>query len=90
MFAASAAYLHPLDNARQVKHILGAAVHAARAAEILADDDRMVGADHIELARRSTTPIVIDVLSRYPTAPPGGGRVGELLRDLDEALRARI
>jgi hypothetical protein len=28
------------------------------------------------------------VLARYPAAPPGGGRVGELLRDLDGALRA--
>jgi hypothetical protein len=30
------------------------------------------------------------VLKRYPAAPPGGGRVGELLRDLDEALRGRF
>jgi hypothetical protein len=30
------------------------------------------------------------VLSRYPAAPPGGGRVGELLRDLDEALRGGL
>jgi Imm-5 like putative immunity protein len=90
MSAASAAYLHPLADAHQVKHILGAAAHAARAAELMAGDDRDVGADHIELARRRATPIVVDVLSRYPAAPPGGGRVGELLRDLDEALRGRF
>ena len=90
MGAASAAYLHPLADAHQVKHILGAAAHAARAAEITAGDDRNVGADHIEQARRRATPIVVDVLSRYPAAPPGGGRVGELLRDLDEALRGRF
>src|SRR5829696_6181720 len=89
MCAASAAYLHPLANAHQVKHILGAAAHAARAAELVASDDREVGADHIEQARRRATPVVVDVLSRYPTAPPGGGRVGELLRDLDGALRGR-
>jgi hypothetical protein len=89
MCAASAAYLHPLANAHQVKHILGAAAHAARAAELVASDDRDVGADHIEQARRRATPVVVDVLSRYPTAPPGGGRVGELLRDLDGALRGR-
>ena len=88
MFAASAAYLHPLANAHQVKHILGAAAHAARAAELLAGDDRDVGAEHIEQSRHSAAPAVIDVLSRYPPAPPGGGRVGELLRDLDEALRS--
>jgi hypothetical protein len=89
MSAASAAYLHPLADAHQVKHILGAAAHAARAAELVAGDDRAVGADHIEQARRRATPIVVDVLGRYPGAPPGGGRVGELLRDLDEALRRR-
>jgi hypothetical protein len=90
MSAASAAYLHPLADAHQVKHILGAAAHAARAAELLAGDDRAVGADRIEQARRRATPVVVDVLRRYPAAAPGGGRVGELLRDLDEALRGRF
>ncbi len=90
MCAASAAYLHPLADAHQVKHILGAAAHAARATELMAGDDRTVGADHIERARQRATPAVIDVLSRYPAAPPGGGRVGELLRDLDAALRGRL
>jgi hypothetical protein len=89
MCAASAAYLHPLADAHQVKHILGAAAHAARAAELVAGDDRDVGAEHLERARRRATPAVVDVLRRYPAAPPGGGRVGELLRDLDEALRVR-
>ena len=87
MCAASAAYLHPLADAHQVKHILGAAAYAARAAEVLAGDDRAVGADRIEQARKRATPAVIDVLSRYPTAPSGGGRVAELIRDLDTALR---
>ena len=90
MCAAGAAYLHPLADTHQVKHILGAAAHAARAAELMAGDDRAVGADHIEHARQRATPAVVDVLSRYPAAPPGGGRVGELLRDLDEALRGRF
>ena len=89
MAAASAAYLHPLADAHQVKHVLGAAAYAARAAELVAGNDRDVGADRIEQARRLATPTVVDVLSRYPAAPPGGGRVGELLRDLDEALRGR-
>ena len=90
MCAASAAYLHPLSNGHQVKHILGAAAHAARAAELVAGDDLDVGADHIEQARRRATPAVVEVLKRYPAAPPGGGRVGELLRDLDETLRSRF
>ena len=90
MCAASAAYLHPLADAHQVKHILGVAAHAARAAELMAGGDRDVGADHIEQARRRAAPAVVDVLMRYPAAPPGGGRVGELLRDLDAALRTRF
>lgn len=90
MCAASAAYLHPLADAHQVKHILGAAAHAARAAELAAGEDRDVGADRVAHARRRATPTVVDVLRRYPAAPPGGGRVGELLRDLDEALRGRL
>jgi hypothetical protein len=89
MCAASAAYLHPLADAHQVKHILGAAAHAARAAELIAGDDRDVGAEHIEQARQRATPAVVEVLKRYPAAPPGGGRVGELIRNLDEALRGR-
>jgi hypothetical protein len=89
MCAASAAYLHPLPDVHQVKHILGAAAHAARAAELIAGDDRDVGAEHIEQARRRATPAVIEVVGRYPPAPPGGGRVGQLIRDLDEALRGR-
>ena len=90
MLAASAAYLHPLADAHQVKHILGAAAHAARATELIAGDDRAVGAQHLERARWRATPAVVEVLNRYPAAPPGGGRVGELLRELDEALRSRF
>ena len=87
MLAASAAYLHPLADAHQVKHILGAAAHAARAAELAAGDDREVGVRELVQHRERATPAVIAVLSRYPPAPPGGGRSGELLRALDTALR---
>jgi len=87
MAAAGAAYLHPLANAHQVKHILGSAAHAARAAELAAGDDRAVGGTHLVRARKRASTSVIAVLKRYPAAPPGGGRVGELIRDLDVALR---
>ena len=89
MCAASAAYSHPLADAHQVQHILGAAAHAVRAAERLAGDAREVGAEHLEHARRRATPAVVAVLTRYLAAPPGGGRVGALLRALDAALRGR-
>jgi hypothetical protein len=89
MAAAGAAYLHPLPQATQVKHILGAAAHAARATELVACDDRAVGADHVAEAARRAPRAVLDVLGRYPTAPDGGGRVGELIRLLDATLRRR-
>ena len=87
MAAAGAAYLHPLPQATQVKHSLGAAAHAARAAELAAGDDRAVGAAHVAEAARRATPAVVNVLSHYPSAPDGGGRVDELIRLLDATLR---
>ncbi|MFG2296377.1 putative immunity protein [Streptomyces sp. NPDC048603] len=88
MSAAGAAYLHPLAKATQVKHILGAGAYAARAAELVAGDDRSVGAEHLEQTLHRATPVVVDVLKRFPTAPSGGGRVGELIRSLDTDLRS--
>ncbi|AKN72071.1 exonuclease SbcC [Streptomyces sp. PBH53] len=88
MSAAAAAYLHPLAKATQVKHILGAGAHAARAAELAAGDDRSVGAEHLQQMVRRATPAVVDVLQRFPAAPSGGGRVGEFIRLLDAGLRS--
>ncbi|MGW0916840.1 putative immunity protein [Streptomyces sp. NPDC002784] len=88
MSAAGAAYLHPLAKATQVKHILGAGAHAARAAELVAGDNPGIGAEHIERAVRRATPVVVEVLKRFPAAPGGGGRVGELIRMLDAELRS--
>ncbi|WP_179791322.1 putative immunity protein [Actinopolymorpha rutila] len=86
--AAGAAFLHPLAKATQVKHILGSAAHAARAFELSAGDDPAVGADHLAQARSLANPVVVDVLRRYPDAPRGGGRVGDLIRQLDASLRS--
>ncbi|ALG15007.1 putative immunity protein [Kibdelosporangium phytohabitans] len=85
--AASAAYLHPLAKATQVIHILGAAAHAARAFELDAGDDRQIGDEFIRKAHELAGPVVVSVLTRYPDAPGGRGRVGELLRNLDASLR---
>jgi hypothetical protein len=85
--AGSSAYLHPLARATQVLHILGSAAHAARAFELDAGDDHGVGDDHIEKARGLAGPTAVSVLMRYPSAPGGRGRVGELLRRLDASLR---
>lgn len=86
MAVAGAAFLHPLAKATQVKHILGAGAHAARAFEMAADDER-IGFAHVVRARALASSTVVAVLRRYPAAPAGGGRVGELTRQLDTVLR---
>ncbi|WP_435856970.1 hypothetical protein [Streptomyces longwoodensis] len=88
MSAAGSAYLHPLARSTQVKHILGAGAYAARAAELVAGDDHAVGAESLVRTVLRATPAVADVLKRFPAAPGGGGRVGELIRILDAELRA--
>lgn len=85
--AAASAYLHPLAQATQIKHILGSAAHAARAFELDAGDDRDVGASYLEQTRALARPTVVSVLKRFPNAPPGVRRVAELLQTLDASLR---
>ncbi len=85
--AAAAAYLHPISRATQVRHILGSAVHAARAAELARGDDPVVAEYVVTAAARRAGPVVLDVLSRYPRAPSGRTRVAVLMERLDSLLR---
>ncbi|MDI2129082.1 putative immunity protein [Yinghuangia seranimata] len=86
--AAGAAFLHPLASPHQVKHILGAAAHAARAEELASPDhDPDIASHSLALARDHAPSAVRGVLKRLPPAPPGGGPAGALIRDLDAALR---
>ncbi|WP_407838684.1 putative immunity protein [Streptomyces sp. DSM 116496] len=95
--AAGAAYLHPKASAHQIKHILGAAAHAARAEELsaearaaeepAAEGTTRTAARTLAWASRHAPPAVSRVLARMPAPPAGGGRVGELIRALDTALR---
>ncbi|MUM15909.1 exonuclease SbcC [Mycobacterium sp. CBMA271] len=84
---AGAAFLHPLAKATQVHHILGSAAETARALEI--DGSTAAGAAFIDTAINDVPRVVVDVLRRYPVAPPGGGPVGDITRTLDAALRLR-
>lgn len=86
--AAGAAFLHPLAHADQVKHVLGSAARAARAVELEAGDARGIGEAYLGEELPEVPDAVIDVLHRYPPAPGGGGRVGELMRLLDARLRS--
>jgi len=71
-----------------VKHILGAAAYAAGAEELTSGEDQPATAGTLEWARHHAPTAVTAVLGRLPAAPPGGGRMGEFIRDLDAALRA--
>lgn len=85
--AAAAAYLHPLADAHQVKHVLGSAVHQARALELAAGGDEGVGDEQLRWAVGQATPAVGEVLRRMPPAPGGRSRGADLRRRLDTDLR---
>ncbi|MEU8707953.1 putative immunity protein [Streptomyces sp. NPDC048565] len=85
--AASAAYLHPIAQAGQVGHILRASASAAHIAEIRAGGDPATVDALLERSRRRATPVLVDVLCRYPPAAGGGSRVARLMSTLDHSLR---
>lgn len=85
--AASAAYLHPIRKAHQVGHVLRASANAVRVAELVEGEDAARVAVQRELDR--ATPVLRDVLRRYPPAVPGRSRVAVLMVELDTALRRR-
>lgn len=84
--AAGAAFLHPLAKETQVKHILGSAAHAMRAFELAAAEEP-TGRSSVAQARILPPPVVVEVLKRYPPAPARGGKIGELIRQLEASLR---
>ena len=89
--AAAAAFLHPRATPHQVKHVLGAAVHQALALAPDAGNDSDVGSDAgrapLDRAATLASPAVRRVLHRFPSPRRGRTRFGELLSDLDAALR---
>lgn len=86
--AAAAAYLHPIAKAHQVGHILRASANVARIAEIETADNLDIASMTLERLRQRATPVLIDVLQRYPPAPEGSSRAASLMSALDAALRA--
>lgn len=84
--AAASAYLHPFAKANQVGHILRASAHAAHVHELVSGDPRDAERS-LSRARERATPVLLDVLRRYPPAPSGRTRVAELMEHLDAGLR---
>lgn len=85
--AASAAYLHPIAKSHQVGHILRAPANVVCIAEIEAGDDPAAAEELIGYACQRASPTLIEVLNRYPTAPPGKSRAAQLMNVLDTRLR---
>lgn len=85
--AAAAAYLHPIAQSTQVGQILRAAACTARVIELTAPDDPLAVDIWVESLCRTASPVVREVLSRYPAAPPGRTRVARLMNELDLRLR---
>jgi hypothetical protein len=85
--AAAAAYLHPRASPHQVKHVLGAGVHQARALELAAGGAAEVGDEHLRWAADHASATVRAVVRRLPVVAVGRGRLGDLFRRLDAALR---
>jgi hypothetical protein len=85
--AAASAYMHPLATPDQAKHALGPAVYGARARESAAADDPSVGDEEIRWAIEHASPVVRDVVRRYPGRGAGRSRLDALYYQLDAGLR---
>ncbi|MBC9727834.1 exonuclease SbcC [Streptomyces sp. TRM68367] len=85
--AASAAYLHPIAQASQVGHILRASASVARIGELEAGGAPAIGDALLERSRLCATPVLIDVLCRYPPTTSGSSRLARLMSTLDHSLR---
>ncbi|WP_348605214.1 putative immunity protein [Prescottella soli] len=84
--AAASAYLHPLADAPQVNHILRASAHTIRVFELCPREEAAED-NPVERIANLATPLLIDVLHRYPRIGGGTNRVSQLVHELDGRLR---
>jgi hypothetical protein len=87
--AAATPYTHALATPHQSKHVLGPAVYAALAREASAGNDTAVGDEELEWAIRQASPLVCEVVRRFPPRSPGRTRLATLFCRLDASLRCR-
>jgi hypothetical protein len=55
-----------------------------------AGGDPAIGDALLERSRQRATPVLIDVLRRYPPATSGSNRVAQLMSTLDHSLRQAV
>jgi len=86
--AAAAAFTH-LDviSAHQLRHALGPAVYAAQALELAAAGDPGVGDQAIRRAIARSTPVVRELVQRWPSPAASRTRLGQLYHLLDSGVR---
>ncbi|WP_202865890.1 putative immunity protein [Kribbella turkmenica] len=84
--AAGAPYIHDLDSPHQVKHVLASAVYLAQARESAAGDPT-AGDKEIRWAIGHASPVIRDVVRRWPPRDPSRTRRGTLYHLLDAGLR---
>ena len=102
--AAASAYLHPLADPVQVKHILRGPAHAVRVVELTDSPDREADfSHHLEHFASYATPQLRDVLRRFPRIGNTSSQISEkssrvndrtnrincLMYALDERLRSQ-
>jgi len=83
--AAATAYTHPLATLDQARHILGPAVYAALARELVAGFE--AGDKEIRWAIKHASPIIRAVTRRFPPHRPGATRLAIRYYQLDAGLR---
>ena len=84
--AAGVAFMHAVYTPGQEKHALGAAMYAALARELVADDPAAADKE-IRWALRHATLAVREIVCCLPARKPGRTRQDELYFQLDAGLR---
>ena len=87
--AAASAYLHPLADAAQVDHILRGPSHCVLALETRTAEPLTRAAAAAAILELST-PAVVEVLCRYPSAATRNRATAEVLWFLDVQLRKSV
>jgi len=87
MLARASAYTHALADAHQVKHVLGPAVYAALARGLASHGEPGAADEELNWATAHASATVREVVRRFPAARAGRTPLGDLLRQLDTAIR---